>query len=101
MMRDNFRWSVWIAVLTLVLLLEVKAGKASEDLADLSWQVNNEFSDVKNNCLIVATEKQKRIGRGEIKCIRVPEKYAPVKRHCYLSVDGWILDNGGLGRLTL
>lgn len=68
----------------------------AQDIWDIEWEVNKEYSDTPNNCLIVAVMMKRRIGRGVVECVNVPKKYLPVKRHCYLRVDAQILDNGGL-----
>ena len=41
----------------------------------------------------------KEIGRGNLRSVPVPKEYLPLKRHYFLEVDGYILDNGFLQTL--
>lgn len=92
---------IWCAVIIVLMFALAKEVSATDELADLSWNVNAEYSDIPDNCAVVAFEKKKRLGRGEVKCVPVPKKYLPIQQHCYLEVDGYILDNGGLSELIL
>jgi hypothetical protein len=82
-----------IGLLLYLLSDEISAATYNE-LLEVSWNINKQYSDVPNNCFIVALEKQKQLGLGDIKCASLPEKYLPTKLHCFLVVDNFILDNG-------
>ena len=90
-------WVVAMVVLCWMFYDEVSANNTRSHLAGLSWEVNQEYKFVENNCLIVAMEKKKKLGgQGKILCINVDKKYLPIKRHCFLEIDDCILDNGWL-----
>jgi len=72
-----------------------------EHLKTVSSQVNEQFKDVPNNCLLVAETKKRIIGRGKIKTVKIPKRWNATKTHVYLEVDGYILDSGLMKQIIL
>jgi len=80
----------------------MKLTKAGVDqLKAVSRSVNETFDHVPNNCAIVARAKKKILGRGKLRTIKMPSKFCAEKIHVYLEVDGYILDNGMLSKITI
>ena len=66
-------------------------------LDKVNWEVNQKFDFIKNNCLIVAKEKQRRLLKHGIKStiIVIQPNYASMK-HAVLCVDDQCIDNGDI-----
>jgi len=95
------------AYVTTIVLLTLLAGcfpnqdNLKTKLADTNWRINRDYFDTPDNCLKVAVEKQKALGRGAVRCIPMPNPQHPNQQHCYLDVEGYILDNGALKSFIL
>jgi len=87
--------------LTLILVLITNSafasGQSSITMDKVSWEVNQRFDNIPNNCLIVAKEKQRRLSKQGIKSkiVVIKPRYASMK-HAVLCVDDQCVDNGDI-----
>ena len=81
---------------------------SNANLANINYKINKKYAHVPNNCLVVAAVKLKTLeelkeykGKGTLRSIPAPKEYFPIKRHYFLEVDGYILDNGFLNTIII
>ena len=87
--------------IALILMLIANAAYANTPstiaMDKISWDVNQRFDNIPNNCLIVAKEKQRRLLKQgiESKIVVIQPNFATMK-HAVLCVDDQCIDNGDI-----
>ena len=86
-----------MTLIAIVITPYAYADYTAEYMDKINWQVNQQFDNIPDNCLIVAKEKKRLLLKHGIKAkiVVIQPTFATMK-HAVLCVDDQCIDNGDI-----